>query len=137
MRTGIGAAAWVLCLLSMILVPVSFAWQYATIWVGITVVMTAYFVVGYALFSNWRASSEGVHVLTFSSLVLAVSIYSFIYRLNVGQPLQPLDEIRQALYVSAGVWISLAWLMVWRSALWTTAQVRARRARRAREAAEK
>jgi hypothetical protein len=128
-KTAIGVLAWVLCLLSLMLVPVDFAWEYATIWVGITVVMTGYFVFGYAGFSDWRGSQEGAHILVFSTLVLLVSIYSFFYRLTVGQPAITPD-VRTALYISAGVWISLAFLMLWRSLLWTARQVKARKRRR-------
>lgn len=129
MRTALGVIAWALCVMSLILVPSSFVWMYTTIWVGITLVMTAYFVIGYATVSNWRGNQEGVHVLTFSSLVLAVAAYSFIFRLATGQP-APSPEIVRGWYVGSAVWISLAWLMVWRAGLWTARQVEARRLRR-------
>lgn len=129
MRTALGVIAWALCIMSLILVPSSFVWMYTTIWVGITLVMTAYFVIGYATASNWRGNAEGTHILTFSGLILAVSAYSFIFRLTTGQPV-PTPEIIRGWYIGSAVWISLAWLMVWRSALWTSRQLQARKRRR-------
>jgi len=129
-KTAVGFYACILCLLSLLVVPESFIWVYANIWVGLTVVMTAYFVIGYAVYSNWRGNPEGLHVFSFSCLILLVSIYSFVYRLNVGQP-----ENIQAPYFSAAIWTVLAFSMLWRSVLWTQSQLRARRARRAVKAA--
>lgn len=130
-KTAIGFYCCILCLLSLGLIPASFIWMYANIWVGITVAMTGYFVVGYATVSKWKGNPEGLHVFSFSCLILFVSVYSFIYRLNVGEPAD-----LQVPYFSAAVWIILAFSMSWRSILWTEAQLRARRARRARQAAE-
>lgn len=129
MRTTLGVIAWALCIMSLILVPSSFVWMYTTIWVGITLVMTAYFVIGYATVSNWKGNAEGQHVLTFSALILAVSAYSFIFRLTTGQP-GPTPEVIRGWYIGSAVWISLAFLMLWRAGLWTARQVEARRLRR-------
>jgi hypothetical protein len=133
-RTALGVIAWALCIFSLILVPVSFAWQYTTIWVGITLLMTGYFVVGYATVSQWRGNAEGTHILTFSGLILAVSAYSFIYRLTTGAP-EPTPEIIRGWYIGSAVWISLAFLMLWRAGLWSARQIAARKRRRLAAAA--
>lgn len=130
MRTTLGAMAWALCILSLILVPPTFVWVYTTIWVGVTLAMTAYFVIGYATVSNWKGNQEGVHILTFSGLIFAVSAYSFIFRLTTGQP-DPTPEVVRGWYIGSAVWISLAWLMLWRAGLWTARQIAARKRRRA------
>lgn len=125
MKVALGVGAYLACLGSLFLVPEDSIALYATVWVGITVVLTVYFVVGYALFSDWKGSQEGWHVLTFSALVAVASTWSFVQLLIIG----PVNV--SASYGRAAVWISVAFSMGWRSWLWTARQISARRRQRA------
>lgn len=121
MKVALGVGAYVACLLSLLFVSEDNIGLYATIWVGLTVVLTVYFVLGYAIFSDWKGSQEGWHVLTFSTLVAIASTWSFVQLLVVG----PMNV--NASYGRAAVWISVAFSMGWRSALWTSRQIKARK----------
>jgi hypothetical protein len=107
----------------LFLVPEDAIGLYATVWVGITVVLTLYFVLGYAIFSDWRGSQEGWHVLTFSALIAVASTWSFVQLVVIG----PANLVAAASYGRAGVWISVAFSMGWRSWLWTSRQIAARK----------
>lgn len=121
MKVALGVGAYLVCLGSLFAVPEDVIGWYATIWVGITVVLTVYFVVGYALFSDWKGSQEGWHVLSFSALIAVASTWSFVQLLIIGPANVP------ASYGRAVVWISVAFSMGWRAWLWTSRQISVRR----------
>lgn len=121
MKVASGVVFYALCMVSLLFIPEDLIGLYATVWAGVTVVLTFYFVIGYAIFSDWKGSQEGWHVLTFSILVGVASLWSFVQLVTVG----PINV--NASYGRAAVWISVAFSMGWRSAIWTSRQIKARR----------
>lgn len=117
---AIGCAGYLVALLSLLLVDPSHMRAYGGLWAGVMFFISGVFTAGYARYANLKRG-EAKNVLVFSSGLVVVGIWAVVARLL------PPNPVRDA-YISAVIFITYAFLMLWRLVLWATAQIRIRRA---------
>jgi len=129
--TLIGFVLFLVCM-----VPVFFLdnpRQVGTFWAFIAALAATVFVVAYGLLANWRRNPDGTrnqagqHLMTFTVVIGAVMWLVVASRFG-------LIPLEWAPFLSYGIYLAVAFLLIWRLILLIVVQVRARRKRRAKAA---
>jgi bacteriorhodopsin len=107
--------------------------QVGTFWAFIAALAATVFVVAYGLLANWRRNPDGTrnqagqHLMTFTVVIGAVMWLVVASRFGLIPP-------EWAPFLSYGIYLAVAFLLIWRLILLIVVQVRARRKRRAKAA---
>lgn len=140
-----GGSVWAVALASCWLVPDTFIYLYGTLWIGAVVAVTAFFVLGYIRFSKpskdpvtRRRSWSGVWawILSQATIILLVFANRLFFRIANDMP-EPTTERLQEFAVGAAIYLTVFFVQLWITWIWTWRQVHSRREIKAYRAAQR
>lgn len=125
-------AVYMLCMVAVFLVPPESLRDYGNIAALLAALAGTYFVFGNLRYSRWAESQEGVHLVVFSSVVTFALWWIFLsrFRFNAAATWPVTGEYLVQLTVGCCVYVSLLFLLLWRSVIFTRVQLIARRRKR-------
>jgi cation transporter-like permease len=115
-------------MIAVFVVPVEWLREYGNIAALLAALAGTYFVLGSLRYSRWRESSEGVHLVVFSSVLTGAMWWIFISRFAfTPNDVPPTGERLVQLMFGVSVYVSLFFLMLWRAVIFTRVQLQDRR----------
>lgn len=135
---GVGVLAWAASMCGAVVLPALDARGYATVWTAAVAAVASVFVVGYAVRSRPSRDEHGKRrwvgewfwLPSLPAVIMLVYANSFVFRLILPAPTNPTAEQTLAQRFSAGIAVTVFFLLLWLTVMWARRQVGVRRAGR-------